>query len=656
MVYERIPEISSKFYTRLRSNWWLLGPLLAAVVFLPALFIYFSGEDFIFINFVAKGHSFYESSQNLFYRPLANLVWQFDYNLWGLNATGYHLTNLWLHLANVGMVGLLIHHISDNKSLAALTTILFALQPIHVETVVWLAARPDLLATFFFLLALWLGLKQLTKNNKYYYLIFSVLAFGIGIFCKESVVSLPVVLFGLGFLLKRPATLRNRLALIFFILPYFLVVVLYLVVRLTALGGMGGYTSNSQVLFLNILWNISFGAWLPLLFPINIASVGWIVSSVLIVGLALFYVGLLLKLWQSHFFKNKNLVILLQALVIMYGSLLPVLNISPIKPDLAQSRILYLPSIGFCLGLATAIDWVLSLLGEKRLDQKRANPNLSWSKKFPLFPIWLGLLYIVSLGLALIPWWFAGGVVADTFRLLQTSALAVQAGDTVYYESLPDNWQGAYIWRNGLAEATQLFLNPNITGLPRTNNLLIDYRKTAQGNIWFLDYALVADGAKLSSVSGYRVSNSIDPTLSVDQVSWNLKNCERQDWSWESTQGMLKCTPKQGLFFDTVGQKTNLLINSPIFTVCSKTFNFNLTTYTDYDFQQPQTSGEIAVLTNNSVYYQRPFDLAADGKNHTYSFWLPNREGCQPLRIQLKFNKFRSNILWSSFSWGSPKS
>jgi hypothetical protein len=556
------------------------------------------------------------------------------------------------------MIGLLVHHISGNKNLAALTTVLFAFQPIHVETVVWLAARPDLLATFFFLLALWLGLKQLAKNNTdYYYLVLSVLAFAISIFCKESVVGLPIVLFGLGFLLKRPTTPRNWLTLIFLILPYLLVVGLYVVVRLAVLGGMGGYTGDSQVLFLNMLWNISFGAWLPLLFPTNLASAGWVVSSVLVVGLAMLYAWLLLKLWQTHFFKNKNLLILIQALVIMYGSLLPVLNISPIKPDLAQSRILYLPSVGFCLGLATALYWVLPVFGEKHLDQKQANLKLSWYQKSLLFTLWLGLLYLSSLGLALIPWWFAGSVVADTFQLLQTSSLAVQAGDTVYYENLPDSWHGAYIWRNGLAEATQLFLNPNIVGLPRTDNLLIDYRKAAQGSIWFLAYALASDGAKLSSVSGYRVSNSIEPPLSIGQVSWNLKNCERQDWSWESTQGMLKCTPKQGLLFDTVGQKTNLLINSPTFTVCTKTFNFNLTAYADYDFQQPQTSGEIAVLANNSAYYQQSFDLAAVGKNHMYSFWLPNKkEGCQPLRIQLKFNKFRSNILWSSFSWGSPKS
>jgi hypothetical protein len=679
--------ILNKFYVSLvRNNWWLLGPLLAVVVFLPSLFIYFSGEDFIFINFVAKGHSFYEPSQNLFYRPLANLVWQFDYNLWGLHATGYHVTNLLLHLANIGMVALLIRHISGNKSLAALSAILFALQPIHVEAVVWLAARPDLLATFFFLLALLLGLKQLEKNTTSYYysdfrleplvtlnsssnlpkfkrqressdyLAFSVLVFAIGIFCKESVVGLPVVLFGLFFLLKRPVTLRNWLNLIFFILPYLLVATLYLGVRLTLLGGMGGYASDSQVLILNMLWNISLGAWLPLLFPINIASAGWVISSVLVGGLALFYVWLLLKLWQTRFFTNKNLLMLLQILFIMYGSLLPVLNISPIKADLAQSRILYLPSVGFCFGLATAIYWVLTKatwFNPLKKESASKVSNIS-NKKFLASPLWLSLFYLASLGLALIPWWLAGGIVADTFRLLQISSLAVQAGDTVYYKNLPDSWRGAYIWRNGLAEATQLFLNPNTTGLLRTDNLLIDYRRAAQGNLWFLDYALAADNSKLSSVSGYRVSNSIDQILIVGQVSWNLKNCEQQGWSWESTQGTLKCTPKQGLLFDTAGQKTGLLINSPTLTVCTKTFNFNLTAYADYDFQQPQTSGEIALLANNNAYYQQPFDLANDGKNHMYSFWLPAGESCQPLRIQLKFNKFRSNILWSNFSWGSP--
>ncbi len=185
--FEVLKAISLKF-------WWIFAPAMGIIAFLPSLNVYFSGEDFIFIYFAYSGKPFYEVSQNLFYRPLPNLLWQFDYHLWGLSAGGYHLTNIILHALNVFLIQILVFNISRNKSKSLLAAFLFAIQPLHTEPVIWLAGRPDLLATLFFLIALITGLYYFRNKSWPYYLI-SIFSFATSLICKESVIGLPFFFF-----------------------------------------------------------------------------------------------------------------------------------------------------------------------------------------------------------------------------------------------------------------------------------------------------------------------------------------------------------------------------------------------------------------------------------------------------------------------------
>ena len=88
------------------------------------------------------------------WHPLTWLSHMADYQLFGPNPRGHHLTNLVFHLANTLLLFGLLRRTTGALWPSAMVAALFAWHPAHVESVAWVAERKDLLCTFFFLLAL----------------------------------------------------------------------------------------------------------------------------------------------------------------------------------------------------------------------------------------------------------------------------------------------------------------------------------------------------------------------------------------------------------------------------------------------------------------------------------------------------------------------
>jgi protein O-mannosyl-transferase len=86
-----------------------------------------------------------------YYRPLVTVSYALDAKVWRERPFGYHLTNLLLHALASGLVLLLLRQIGLRRSIALPAAILFALHPIHVTNVAWIAGRTDLLAAVFLL-------------------------------------------------------------------------------------------------------------------------------------------------------------------------------------------------------------------------------------------------------------------------------------------------------------------------------------------------------------------------------------------------------------------------------------------------------------------------------------------------------------------------
>ena len=127
------------------------------------------------------------------WNPLVWLSLMFDYQLHGLNAGGYHLTNLILHVMSALLLFWLFNRMTGTIWRSAFVATLFALHPLHVESVAWIAERKDVLSAFFWMLTLCLYVYYTEKPVIRRYLLV-LLCFACALMSKPMVITLPVVM------------------------------------------------------------------------------------------------------------------------------------------------------------------------------------------------------------------------------------------------------------------------------------------------------------------------------------------------------------------------------------------------------------------------------------------------------------------------------
>ncbi len=116
-----------------------------------------------------------------------------DCRLFGLNAPAQHLVNVLLHIASTLLLFLWLHRITGTKWRSALVAGLFALHPLHVQSVAWIAERKDVLSTLFWMLTL-LSYHRYTKREGDTHYFVALLFFSLGLMAKPMLVTLPCVL------------------------------------------------------------------------------------------------------------------------------------------------------------------------------------------------------------------------------------------------------------------------------------------------------------------------------------------------------------------------------------------------------------------------------------------------------------------------------
>jgi tetratricopeptide (TPR) repeat protein len=127
------------------------------------------------------------------WHPLTWLSFMVDSQLFGLHPGGFFLTNLLFHIANSLLLFLWLLYLTRTLGCSFLVAALFALHPLHVESVAWLAERKDVLSTFFWLLTMWAYVWYAERPRLGRYLLILV-CFGLGLMAKPMLVTLPFVL------------------------------------------------------------------------------------------------------------------------------------------------------------------------------------------------------------------------------------------------------------------------------------------------------------------------------------------------------------------------------------------------------------------------------------------------------------------------------
>lgn len=127
------------------------------------------------------------------WHPLTWLSLLADSSLYGLYAGGYHLTNVVLHLTNTLLLFFLLRRMTGTTVRSGFAAALFALHPINVESVAWVAERKNVLSTFFWFTTIWAYAGYATHPGWRRYLIV-ILLFAAGLMAKPMLITLPVVL------------------------------------------------------------------------------------------------------------------------------------------------------------------------------------------------------------------------------------------------------------------------------------------------------------------------------------------------------------------------------------------------------------------------------------------------------------------------------
>ena len=116
-----------------------------------------------------------------------------DYQVFEMRPGLHHLTNVWFHIANSLLLFFILNKMTGALWRCAIVAALFAVHPLHVESVAWVSERKDVLSTFFWMLTI-LAYLRYVKNPFFHNYLTILLLFSLGLMAKPMIVTLPFIL------------------------------------------------------------------------------------------------------------------------------------------------------------------------------------------------------------------------------------------------------------------------------------------------------------------------------------------------------------------------------------------------------------------------------------------------------------------------------
>ncbi len=327
------------------------------------------------------------------YRPLTMLSYAMQYG--GSHAWPYHLVNLLLHAACAWGLYRLVNRLSQNESLALGSALLFAVHPAPSEGVYAIVGRADLMAAALSLLALYLHLRGTLRHA-----IWAALTLIAALLCKESAIAL-LALLPLTDLFQYRSFSRKCYSRCY--LLYALAILLYLTWRYHVLGGLGTgeidpldnalATAPAHLRILNavlLLFRYLGLLVLPAHLSADYSSAALPISNAIwSIDLALALCGLAV-LALLTFFAWRRLPPLFLGMGWMLLALAPVANIILPIGTIMGERLLYLPAMGFCIGVAALLKSLrrhraIFMLLIALLAMRTASRAADWRDNYTLF-------------------------------------------------------------------------------------------------------------------------------------------------------------------------------------------------------------------------------------------------------------------------------
>jgi Tfp pilus assembly protein PilF len=305
------------------------------------------------------------------WHPLTWLSHALDYQLFGLNPAGHHWTSVLLHIFNFGLLFLLLARATGSRAKSLIVAALFALHPINVESVAWVAERKNVLSMFFLLLTVaaygWYARRPRPER----YLLTTVL-FALALTAKPMVVTLPLLLLLIDFwplgrvqgVTSSTAALSVRqLSFLWLVVEKLPLLALSAASSLLTVWAQKPVISNNEGLPLAARIANAIYAYVAYIakaiWPAHLAAFypyeGLHISGLKVVLYATFLLTLSVWVWRkrSHPYLPVGWLWYL-------GSLVPVIGLVQVGDQAMADRYAYLPLIGiFCIivwGIAEVVD------------------------------------------------------------------------------------------------------------------------------------------------------------------------------------------------------------------------------------------------------------------------------------------------------------
>lgn len=307
--------------------------------------------------------SIFSQTTNTTYIPLTILSFAVEHKLFGFNPFYFHLNNLLLHvLVTILVFGLGIK-LGLRRNAALIASLLFGLHPMHVESVVWITERKDVLYSFFYLLSMHQWLKYIQHKKSLYFglsLIFGLLS----MLSKPMAVSLPLTLLLLDWFKQREETDQCLIEKI----PFFITTLG--LAWSTHLENHSAFAIESNLFsaILIFVWTFMFyiqSFFLPLNLmpiyktpePIHFTNGNYLLA-------VMTFILFIMVVFKQR--KNRWFIFAVMFYLVMIFFLLRFGQLQDI--DVVADRFMYLPSAGFCLLIGGWIDSRFQSLEKTKLQ------------------------------------------------------------------------------------------------------------------------------------------------------------------------------------------------------------------------------------------------------------------------------------------------
>lgn len=389
------------------------------------------------------------------WHPVTWLSHMTDAQLFGMDSGKHHLTSIIVHLLNAALLYWVFRYLTGSFWSSLLVALLFAVHPLHVESVAQIAQRKDLVSTFFGVATI--GTFAIyAKHSSYLYYVVAILLFLIGLMAKPMLVTIPVLLLLLDYWPLNRMSLKYEYgsfrhvgaakrfsALVFEKTPFFILSCIFCVITIHAQGEGGAIRSLEAFPLMTRLSNATISTAMYLLKLIRPVNLTYFYPYPTIIPAWKLTISLITVLGITVFaFRNAN-----RRPYIIIGwlwfliALLPVIGIVQVGGQSMADRYAYLPGIGIYIIIA----WILKDIQKK-------------SKKYARYfcgglSIWITILMTST--------WIQVGFWKDSLTLFQ-HALQITDNNYVTHYNV-----GVMLYNNGKIEDARrhyseaIRINPN---------------------------------------------------------------------------------------------------------------------------------------------------------------------------------------------------